>query len=228
MLYRTQGHELFSSIEMDVTSKASKQIDAVGPRLKALRIEKKLTLGDVSDRTGLPVSSLSKLENGKVSLSYDKLVRVAHGLGVDIANLISTTAALSSPEAPAILGRRSITKIGDAPTIETVPYIYSYPAAEMLHKSFNPMIVEVKCRSVDEFGDFIRHPGEEFALVLEGEIAFYSEYYAPVILKAGESIYFDSNMGHAYIANIDTPCKLASICSATEAQLKETIPDMID
>lgn len=74
------------------------------------------------------------------------------------------------------------------------------------------MIVEVHARTMDEFfaefGDFIRHPGEEFAYILEGEVEFCTELYAPMRLRAGDTLYFDSEMGHAYLKASDAPCRV--------------------
>lgn len=59
----------------------------------------------------------------------------------------------------------------------------------------------------------MRHAGEEFLYVIEGELELHTEYYAPLILRAGESTYFDSRMGHAYIAHGKTPCRALSVCT---------------
>jgi hypothetical protein len=55
--------------------------------------------------------------------------------------------------------------------------------------------------------------------VLEGEIDVHTSAYAPVRLKAGDSIYFDSTMGHAYIAASIGPCRVLGVCSGTESQM---------
>jgi quercetin dioxygenase-like cupin family protein len=47
----------------------------------------------------------------------------------------------------------------------------------------------------------------------------HTDLYAPVLLKTGDSIYFDSGMAHAYIAATDSLCRVLSICSASEVQL---------
>jgi uncharacterized cupin superfamily protein len=82
-----------------------------------------------------------------------------------------------------------------------------------------PIVAELHARSLAEFGELIRHPGEEYAFVLEGEVELHTSLYAPVRLKAGDSIYFDSGMGHAYIAASEGRCRVLSLCSAPEAQL---------
>jgi transcriptional regulator with XRE-family HTH domain len=190
-----------------------------GMALRQLRLERHWTLADVSRRTGLPVSTLSKVENNKLSLSYDKLVRICQGLDIDIARLFAPD--LSGGGAPEVQahGRRIITRAGEGRRIDTDNYLHLYPAADLLNKRFNPIIAEPQATSLEAFGELVRHPGEEFALIIEGSVDFYSELYAPTRLDAGDSIYFDSGMGHAYVKASPGPCKVLSICSATEAQL---------
>ncbi|NIR32702.1 MAG: helix-turn-helix transcriptional regulator, partial [Gammaproteobacteria bacterium] len=54
----------------------------LGPRIKALRQERGLTLQQVSDRCGVSVSTLSKIENGQGSGTVNTMLKVARGLGV--------------------------------------------------------------------------------------------------------------------------------------------------
>jgi transcriptional regulator with XRE-family HTH domain len=173
-------------------------------------------LSDVSQRTGLPVSTLSKVENGKMSLNYDKLVRISKGLEIDLAQLFSPA---EDNNAIKVSGRRSIARGGEGHAIETKNYGHLYPASDLLNKHFIPIVAEIRARSLSEFGEMIRHPGEEYAYVLEGEVELYTDLYAPLLLKRGDSIYFDSGMAHAYIAATDARCQVLSICSASEVQL---------
>src|SRR3546814_7235029 len=71
-----------------------------------------------------------------------------------------------------------------------------YQAYDLLNKDLTPMVAQVHARSIEEFGDFHRHDGEEFVYVLDGELAFYSDSYTPAYLKAGDSIYFDRSEEH--------------------------------
>ncbi len=187
-----------------------------GETLRAMRKRAGLTLAELAGRTGLAVSTLSKLEMGHVSLSYDKLMLVSKGLGVDMAELLD-----SSPHpgaAAAYGGRRVVHRAGEGQHVETRSYSQSYLATELLNKRFTPIHVELHARTLDEFlaefGDLIRHPGEEFTYVIEGEVAFHTDLYAPLVLRAGDSIYFDSEMGHAYLKASDGPCRTITTCSA--------------
>ena len=191
-----------------------------GKVLRQVRTEKGMTLTEASKLTGIPVSTLSKHENGKMSLNYEKLMKVSKGLDIDIARLLmSSNTEAASP----INGRRSISRSGTAPTIRTAIYTYEYPIAELLRKSLNPMIIDVTVRSVEELGELAGHPGEEYVFVLEGSIDFHCDLYAPARLEVGDSLYFDGAMGHAFVAASEGPCRVLSVCSAREEELKSAL-----
>ena len=192
-----------------------------GEHIRSVRKRLGLTLSQVGERTGLAVSTLSKLEKGNVSLSYDKLMLLSRGLGVDMAELLHDAHGSARP-APSGGGRRVVHRAGDGQVVDTQSYKQTYLASELLNKRFTPLIAEVRARTLDEFkaefGDLIRHPGEEFAFVIEGEVVFHSELYAPVTLKAGDSIYFDSEMGHAYLKASEGTCRLVATCAPRNGQ----------
>jgi transcriptional regulator with XRE-family HTH domain len=169
-----------------------------GAALHRIRTEKGLTLTEMSARTGVPVSTLSKLEHGLMPLTPDKLARISAGLAVDPAALVVSPAPIHS-------ARRSISRAGEG----------QYPAADLLNKRFVPKVTELCARSLEEFGTMLRHPGEEYAFVLEGAVEFHTEIYAPVVLKQGDSIYFDGDMAHAYLAAAPGPCRVLAICSVS-------------
>ncbi len=199
-----------------------------GATIRALRIGKGLTLAQLSERTGLAVSTLSKLEIGSVSLSYDKLMSISKGLGVDMASLVDPKPQVP-PGTGMAAGRRAVQRSGEGQLVETHSYRQVYLATELLNKKMTPMFVEIRARTLEEFskefGGLIRHPGEEFTFVVEGELDFLSELYAPVRLRAGDSIYFDSEMGHAYLKASEGPCRLVCTC-APRAEDDERLADM--
>lgn len=188
---------------------------APGDTIRALRKQVGLTLGELGTRTGLSVSTLSKLEKGNMSLSYDKLMLISRGLGVDMAQLLDASPPHSAGQGG---GRRVVIRKEDGRHVETSSYKQVYLATELLNKKFTPLIAEMRARTLDEFfaefGDFIRHPGEEFVYVLEGEIAVHTELYSPVLLRAGDSMYFDSEMGHAYLKASDAVCRTLACCAS--------------
>jgi transcriptional regulator with XRE-family HTH domain len=186
-----------------------------GAALKAVRQERGWSLAEVSRRTGMPISSLSKVENDKMELTLDRLMRISVALEIDVASLFTPpTAQYAQAEAS---GRRSLTRAGEGKLVESPIGSYHFLAYDMLNKNSLPMIIDVKARSLEEFGEFNRHPGEELVLVLEGELDLYTSMYLPMNLKQGDSLYFDSSMGHAYVAVGEEPCRILSICIAPDA-----------
>ncbi len=190
----------------------------LGAALRALRKERSWTLAEVSRRTGFSIPTLSKVENNRLSLSYDKLIRLSEGLDVDIAQLFSPAAEL--PGTGAVVGRRSVNRRGEGELVPTQNYDYRYLSTDLTHKKFIPILAELRARSPEQFGDLVRHTGEEFVYVLEGEVEIRTDLYAPLTLTAGESAYLDSSMGHAYLAKGDGPCRLLAVCSASERDLR--------
>ncbi len=77
------------------------------------------------------------------------------------------------------------------------------------------MVVVVKARSREEFGELLRHSGEEFVYVIDGIIEVHTDFYEPVRLEPGESIYIDSKMGHCSISVGEGDAKILCVCSNT-------------
>jgi len=141
---------------------------------------------------------------------------ISKGLGVDMASLVDPKPQVARGSGLAA-GRRAVQRAGEGQLVETHSYRQVYLATELLNKKMTPMFVEIRARTLaefnEEFGGLIRHPGEEFTFVIEGELDFLSELYAPVRLRAGDSIYFDSEMGHAYLKASEEPCRLVCSCA---------------
>jgi transcriptional regulator with XRE-family HTH domain len=187
----------------------------LGDCVRALRRRLNLTLTEVHERTGIAKSTLSKVENNLMSLTYDTIVQLAMGLGVDVAELFS-----SSPP-PSDLGRRSFAETTAGMRITTANYDYHYLCADLARKRMVPMFTEIRVRTMEEFGPLIRHSGEEFTYVVSGVVEFHSEFYKPLRMRAGSSIYFDARMGHAYLSVGRAPAKTLCVCSAPEKELTD-------
>lgn len=183
-----------------------KQHLALGRRLRALRQAREMTLAELAERSSLAISTLSRAERGLLALTYDKLMKVAEGLGVDLGALFQTSGAVLSPSS------LNVARIGDVRIQETETYRYEILFADVLGKGMTTMTGTVKARSPTDFAGMIRHPGEEFVFVLSGVLTVYSDGNPPVTLKPGESLYFDSRMGHIYTAATDEDCRILVVC----------------
>jgi len=192
-----------------------------GAAIKALRGRRGWTLAEASRRTGLGISALSKVENDRTDLSFEKLVMISKGLEIDIAELFGSASA--EPSQLEGSGRRSVSRAGEGRVIETDYGSYLYIASDLMKKKMIPIIGEVFAKDINQYGRYLKHGGEEYLQVLEGTLELHTEIYAPLRLEVGDSVYFDSGMPHAYIAVGDAPCRVLSMCATTEAQLLDDL-----
>jgi transcriptional regulator with XRE-family HTH domain len=192
-----------------------KPVPAPSRAIRDARVAQGLSLRALSARAGLPYSTLSKLENGKMTLTYDKLIKLAQALNVDIKDLLANAEQRTAPIA---VGRRSVTRAGEALDADSEKHVHHYPAADLLGKMMIPIIIDVQARSVDELGGLVRHGGEEYLYVLRGSMELHSDLYAPLPLGPGDSIYFDSGMAHGYVRTSTEPCIVLAVCAGQGIQ----------
>jgi transcriptional regulator with XRE-family HTH domain len=200
---------------------ATPQHRTIGSLLRALRARNDWTLKEMSERCGIPLSTLSKVEHDRLTLTYDKLLQISQRLNIRMSELFAEHDEASEP---AVTARRSIGKIDDAVRVTTPNYDYFYLCPELRRKRMIPVLTRVRAKSIEEFGDLVHHPGEEYIHVLEGRAEVHTEFYDPIVLEAGESVYIDSNMGHAYIAA--EGCEevlLLGVCSSADEHLMESL-----
>jgi len=167
----------------------------LGKRLKAIRLANSLTLEEASNLTGLARSTLSKIENEQISPTFQAVQRLTKGLGIDIPQLFA-----SPQDGPQANGRRDVTRVGMGKAHPTITYEHELLASDIRHKKMVPFKCTVRARSFEEFDDWVRHEGEEFMLVLSGEVEVYTEFYEPVHCKEGDSMYYDAQMGHCLVS----------------------------
>lgn len=194
----------------------------LGERLKELRLRKKLSLNDLAKIAGLSRSTLYKVENSGMSLTYEKLIGLSEGLNVEISELFR--APMDSGMDDAVSGRREFGRDGQGDLIATSNYDHYYLCNEIIHKGLVPMFGRVKCRTLEEFGSLSTHPGEEFTYVLDGTIEVHTKLYRPVVLHKGDYIYLDSTMPHAYLTKGEGEASILTVCTRPEHKLEEAVP----
>ncbi|TPE63730.1 helix-turn-helix domain-containing protein [Sandaracinobacter neustonicus] len=169
----------------------------LGSLLRALRVRNQWTLKDMSERTGIPVSTLSKIEHDRLTLTYDRLLQLSERLNMRLSDLFAEPESMGEPDR--VTARRSIGLLESALQVSTANYDYYYLFPELRQKRMIPIITHVRARTLAEFGDLVRHSGEEWIYVVSGRIRVHSEFYETITLETGQSVYLDSNMGHAYV-----------------------------
>lgn len=108
--------------------------------------------------------------------------------------------------------------------VETPNYEYFFMCPELSKKKMVPIYGRVRARTLEEFGELMRHAGEEFIFVLSGRVQVVTEFYEPVILDPGQCVYIDSGMGHAYL--LAPGCQEASLiagCTSEDEKLIDSL-----
>lgn len=166
----------------------------LGARVRELRKARNWTLEQAATQAGLARSTLSKIENGQMSPTYDALKKLAIGLEISVPQLFTP------PQRDQVIGRMAVTRMGEGAAHATTTYEHELLAETLTKKQLLPYRARVRARSMEEFDGWVRHDGEEFMYVLTGVVKLYTEFYEPVEMRRGDSAYYDGSMGHNVIS----------------------------
>ena len=169
----------------------------LGSRVRDLRKARNWTLEQAARQAGLARSTLSKIENGQMSPTYDALKKLAVGLDISVPQLFTP------PVKDQINGRMVITKNGQGTAHATTTYEHELLADGLTKNRMLPYRARVRARSIDEFDGWVRHDGEEFLYVLTGVIRLYTEFCEPIEMRRGDTAYYDASMGHNVVSLSD-------------------------
>jgi len=194
----------------------------LGKLIRAERQRRDWTLRQMSEVVGIPLSTLAKVEQDRLSLTYDKLQQLTSRLGVTLAEFLAQGSA-ELPSTTSVTARRSPTDPASTVRVETPNYDYDYLCADLRDKRMVPILGRIRAHSVEEFGELLRHRGEEFVYVLEGCIEVHTQFYTPLTLHAGQGVYIDSTMGHAYIAKDCESALVLAVCSSDDTKLSDAL-----
>jgi transcriptional regulator with XRE-family HTH domain len=198
----------------------AKEKNTLGTLIRQVRKQNGWTLREMSNQVGIPLSTLAKVEADKLSLTYDKLQQLAASLDLTLTEFLALGEdAAQQATPPMISGRRSVASNTNMVQVSTPNYDYRYLCADLRHKRMVPILVRIHTRDINEFGDLVRHQGEEFLYVLEGTVEVHLEFYTPVTLTVGQGIYLDSTMGHAYLAKNCESALVLAVCSSEDPNL---------
>jgi transcriptional regulator with XRE-family HTH domain len=192
----------------------------LGSLIRILRQKEGWTLREMSQRVAIPLSTLAKVEADKLSLTYDKLQQFTSRLGLSMAEFLGQADGPNPKAAPRVFtARRSVAGTGNSVFVSTPNYDYEYLCADLRQKRMVPLLTRIRAHNIEEFGKLIFHKGEEFIFVIEGTIEVHLQFYTSVVLTAGQGIYLDSTMGHAYVAKDCESALVLGVCSSEDDDL---------
>lgn len=197
-------------MDTNLTKPAESSTTDLGRRVRASRVAQDLTLEVASRLCGVSRSTLSKVENGLMSPTFDVLQKIVLGLKIDLAELFGSTPKLNAS------GRRAITRKHAGQRHAYRGYQMEVLATDLAHKAMLPFRIRITAHTLDAFDDWGRHEGEEFLYVISGSVCLYSELYAPTQLEAGDSIYFDSRTGHAAVSTSEEDAEVLWLATGAD------------
>jgi transcriptional regulator with XRE-family HTH domain len=166
---------------------------AIGAKIRALRLKKKMGLVELGKHTGLSPALLSKIERGRLFPTLPTLLRIALVFGVGLEYFF---AGARDKPLVALVRKSQRVPLPERPAARDVAYRFEsldYPATE---RKFNCYLAEFFPVAPEKLRPH-EHPGVEFIYTIQGSLTLHigAEEHT---LAAGDSIYFDSNVPHAY------------------------------
>jgi len=177
---------------VDVT----RMLDAVGARLRALRTRRDFTLTELSERTGISVSTLSRLESGERRASLDLLLPIATVFDVGLDTLVGVQA----PADPRVHGK-PVKRHGD--TFVPLSRHREGPIAFKVTLPAVPAKRRVEQRV---------HAGHDWFFVISGRVrlALGGDEH---IIEAGEAVEFDTLIPHGTVSAGPGPAEIIHLMS---------------
>ena len=164
----------------------------LGSLLRGLRKRNGWTLAEMSGHTDIPVSTLSKVEHDRLTLTYDKLLQISQRLNIRMSELFADPATQADA---AVTARRSLGDLEDAVRVNTKNYDYFYLCPELRRKRMVPVYTRIRAKSAEEFG-FEAEPasletiGKELGLTRERVRQLESDALARLQLALGDELVY--------------------------------------
>jgi len=168
--------------------------ESIGTKVKELRTNAKLTLRELSEKTGLSTGFLSQLERGLTSVATDSLQKVAKALNVETSYFFANPTMKNS-----VIIKNYDKQVMKIDNERYISYLFS---ANAMDKTMMPRIIDIlPCVSAESLAQY-QHDGEEFIYVIEGTLTMFinGQSYE---LYPGDGAHYNSQTIHNY-ANYTT------------------------
>jgi transcriptional regulator with XRE-family HTH domain len=173
-----------------VTPRATAQTNeqGIGPRIRFLRQQRKMTLEQLSSASGLTKSFVSKVERGTSVPSISTAMKLAESFGLTVSQLLGQDHYAGAACVVRKNERRAFMRPGSS-----AGYNYEMLASSKQFKGMEPYIMKPPLKFQDK--RVFEHVGEEFMYVLSGSVEVELSGEA-IRLNAGDALYFDSHFPH--------------------------------
>jgi transcriptional regulator with XRE-family HTH domain len=187
----------------------------IGERIRGLRVEKGLSIGDVAQQSGLSESIISGVEAETVSPPLGTIINLAKTLQVTLGELFGDSA--DSPFCIVRSDDRKTVSRFNSPVGKSGGYSYESLGHQKQNRQMEPFLVTLS-PSKDPEVEPNQHDGEEILFVLEGQVDVRLADHKD-ILNPGDSIYFDSNLPHIVSCHGNAPATILAVIYAKKEML---------
>jgi transcriptional regulator with XRE-family HTH domain len=185
----------------------------IGLKVRRLRQERRMTLQDLADATGLSKPLLSQIENEQVIPPLATLLRISKALKVELHTFFQEADSAEK----CVLVRAGDSHKEDWRTNRgksRSPYTYYSLAYGKKNRNLEPFVVEFEVQPWNE-DLLVSHQGEEFIFMLKGQVEFH--YGGKIMfLETGDSVYYDSREPHGFTALGDLPARAVAVVYSRE------------
>src|ERR1700722_17254294 len=174
---------------------------AIGDKLRALRLKKKMGLVELGGHTGLSAAMLSKVERGKLFPTLPTLLRIAMVFSVGLEYFFADD---SKRHVLAIVRRKDRKRFPERPDGRDISFYFESLDFAAVERKLNAYYAEFQTLQPGK-ARLHHHPGVEVLSVLRGKLELHigTEDH---VLESGDSFYFDSSLPHSYRRISQKPC----------------------
>lgn len=181
-----------------------------GDRLRTFRKQRGWSLEHAAEMVGVPASTLSRIENRKMSPTLDLIQKIVRTMGLHPYDVLGRDPHGSSS------GAISVARRGKSDYTELPNILYAPLHPDLAQTTIRPILITLFARSVEEYGGTTAHAGEEFLYVLQGSVEIHFDGRPMEKLDEGDSIFFDSHVPHAYVSVGRTQAKFLIVASTID------------
>ncbi len=173
----------------------------IGERIEGLREACDVTREDMAADLGVSLETYTAWEESGADVPISAIYHMAQRFGVEFTEILTGTAAK--------LNTYQVVRSGEGREVERYPgYHFEDLAFRYQNKIMQPL--EVTINPSDEPAKLVTHTGQEFNLVLEGELVVVwgdREFK----LNPGDSIYFNPTIPHGQRCGGDVPARFVTV-----------------
>ncbi len=164
----------------------------IGPKVKALRLKKKLGLVQLGEHSGLSPAMLSKIERGQLYPTLPTLLRVALVFGVGLEHFFTEQ---NDRPIISVVRKKDRLRLPDRPGHAPPSYVFESLDFPVTDRRMDGYYAEFPSQS--EPSEPHQHEGAELIYVLRGGLVVNVDG-EDMSLQEGDAMYFDSGAPHSY------------------------------